>query len=135
MAGLATGKRQQEQVNDLIRALQDFEWDMHSKITARGYFPREWREVWETRSHRKTRVTIRVDDDVLKFFRSMGDGYGPRMNTILRAFMQTRLSGLIEGEDLAARFREDWMGKPRPSSTRIMAELRGKLGEDPDVDV
>ncbi|MEM7641036.1 MAG: BrnA antitoxin family protein [Pseudomonadota bacterium] len=113
--GQAMGRRQAEHQSDMIRAMHAFEWDMHSTITRAGRLPSEWREIWETRSAKKERVTLRVDADVVRFFKSMGDGYGPRMNAVLRSFMQARLAGLIEGEDLAASYREDWMGAPRPS--------------------
>jgi uncharacterized protein (DUF4415 family) len=35
----------------------------------------------------KTPVSIRVDDDVLHWFRSFGPGYQTKMNTVLRAYM------------------------------------------------
>lgn len=35
----------------------------------------------------KTAISIRLDDDVLDFFRSLGPGYQSRMNAVLRAFM------------------------------------------------
>ena len=132
MAELAKGARQRDHINDMVRTLETFQWDMHSRITAVGYFPPLWREIWETRGRSKTRVTVRIDDDVLRFFRSMGDGYGPRMNGILRSFMLARLGGLIEGEDLAPKYRQSWMGKPRPSFEQAMAEHRAVMGRDAD---
>jgi uncharacterized protein (DUF4415 family) len=36
----------------------------------------------------KVAISIRVDQDVLKFFRRIGTGYQTRMNTVLRAFME-----------------------------------------------
>jgi uncharacterized protein (DUF4415 family) len=36
----------------------------------------------------KARITIRVDSDVLKFFKGMGNGYQKRINAVLRAYMQ-----------------------------------------------
>lgn len=35
----------------------------------------------------KIAISIRVDQDVLKFFRRIGTGYQTRMNAVLRAFM------------------------------------------------
>lgn len=35
----------------------------------------------------KVAISIRVDRDVLKFFRRIGTGYQTRMNAVLRAFM------------------------------------------------
>jgi uncharacterized protein (DUF4415 family) len=38
-------------------------------------------------------ISIRVDEDVLKFFRRIGTGYQTRMNTVLRAFMKRAKAG------------------------------------------
>jgi uncharacterized protein (DUF4415 family) len=36
---------------------------------------------------RKTAISIRVDDDVLAFFKKQGGGYQRRMNAVLRSYM------------------------------------------------
>jgi uncharacterized protein (DUF4415 family) len=41
----------------------------------------------------KVAISIRVDEDVLKFFRRIGTGYQTRMNTVLRAFMERAKAG------------------------------------------
>ncbi len=38
----------------------------------------------------KDHINIRIDHDVLEWFRSTGRGYQTRMNNVLRAFVQTR---------------------------------------------
>jgi uncharacterized protein (DUF4415 family) len=35
---------------------------------------------------RKTQIALRVDDDVLEWFKAQGAGYQTRMNAVLRAF-------------------------------------------------
>lgn len=40
----------------------------------------------------KTAISLRVDPDVLDFFRSAGKGYQTRMNAVLRAYMDARKS-------------------------------------------
>ena len=37
---------------------------------------------------RKSLLSLRIDADVLEWFRSQGRGYQSRMNALLRAFMQ-----------------------------------------------
>jgi len=37
---------------------------------------------------RKQQLTIRVDRDVLEWYRSQGPGYQTRINALLRAYMQ-----------------------------------------------
>jgi len=39
----------------------------------------------------KEQVTLRVDRDVLRWFRSLGPGYQTRINFLLRAYMQEHL--------------------------------------------
>ena len=38
--------------------------------------------------HRKRAISLRVDRDVLEFFKSGGRGYQTRMNAVLRAYME-----------------------------------------------
>jgi uncharacterized protein (DUF4415 family) len=64
--------------------------------------PEEWHEIWRERDRRdekQVRVTLRLDAEVVRFFRSMGKGYQPRMNRVLRAFMHDRLAGLVAGPE------------------------------------
>lgn len=37
---------------------------------------------------RKKQITLRVDDDVLRFFRDLGTGYQTKINQLLRAYME-----------------------------------------------
>ena len=37
---------------------------------------------------KKKQLTIRIDEDVLDFYKSEGEGYQTRMNAVLRAFME-----------------------------------------------
>ena len=39
---------------------------------------------------RKVPISIRVDQDVLEFFKEAGAGYQRRMNAVLRAYMRAR---------------------------------------------
>ena len=78
---------------DVMRRL---EWDLHQKIMTEGRVPDDWHEIARTRGEsRKVRVTLTMEADVLKFFRSLGEGYGPRMNRVLAGFMHARLAGLL----------------------------------------
>ena len=93
-------------------------------------------------------MTIAPEEDVVRFFRGMGEGYGPRMNAVLRAFMHARLAGLLrggetmdylsrrEGEGLDGR-KPGW-GEAQaayedlgPDAARLMSdELGVPLGEE-----
>ena len=52
------------------------------------------------------KVTLALEADVLKFFKSMGEGYGPRINDVLRSYMHARLAGVIRGAETLAHYRE-----------------------------
>jgi uncharacterized protein (DUF4415 family) len=128
MADRKPNRTQHDATNAMIAAMQRFEWDLHHVATREGRVPREWREVWQNRTKRKTRVSLWLDEDVLKLFRSMGPGYGPRMNIVLRSFMYARMAAMLEGEDLLDSYREDWMGKKKPQVQEIVAEME-RLGK------
>jgi uncharacterized protein (DUF4415 family) len=40
----------------------------------------------------KTSIALRVDNDVLEWFKSQGPGYQTRMNAVLRAFRDASIS-------------------------------------------
>ena len=67
--------------------------------------PEGWHAIWrerDRRDHRRKRVTVELDAEVVAFFKAMGAGYGPRMNRVLRAYMHDRLSRRVAGpEDTA----------------------------------
>ena len=39
-------------------------------------------------TQKKQQITIRLDNDVLEWFRAQGRGYQTRINTLLRAYME-----------------------------------------------
>ena len=40
------------------------------------------------REKNKSQVTLRIDSDVLEWFKSQGKGYQTKMNSLLRAYME-----------------------------------------------
>lgn len=116
---------------DVMRRL---EWDLHQKILTEGRVPETWREIAREReTSKKVRVTLTIEEDVLKFFRSMGEGYGPRINRVLAGFMHARLAGLLEGGEtmdyFAKRGAKDLDGaKPGWGDHQKMYEALGPEG-------
>ncbi|WP_299046842.1 BrnA antitoxin family protein [uncultured Tateyamaria sp.] len=45
----------------------------------------------------KTRVTLRMDSDMLAWFRKLGPGYQKRINRVVRVYWLSLLCGHIEG--------------------------------------
>ncbi|MDD9723829.1 BrnA antitoxin family protein [Roseovarius sp. SK2] len=59
--------------------------------------PEEWEglESREPIARPKTRVTIRLDSDMLKWFRRLGPGYGARINRVLRLYWLALIEGRV----------------------------------------
>lgn len=115
-------------------AMRRLEWDLHHHIEATSRVPTEWHEIARRVHDQPTeRVTVRIDRDVLRFFRSMGAGYGPRINQVLRSYMHARLAGVIQGAETIDFFRraEEVHDTDRPlwgTSALALGE-----GEDPSA--
>jgi uncharacterized protein (DUF4415 family) len=50
----------------------------------------DWSQAVKGLPPRKEHINIRVDADVLNWFRDTGKGYQTRMNNVLRAFVESR---------------------------------------------
>jgi uncharacterized protein (DUF4415 family) len=50
----------------------------------------DWSEAVLVIPPKKTAISIRVDEDVLDYFRKEGAGYQRRMNAVLRSYMQQK---------------------------------------------
>lgn len=61
--------------------------------------PEYWSGLdWESEVARKTtRVTIRLDADMVRWFRALGPGYQTRMNRVLRIYWMALMSGYVKG--------------------------------------
>lgn len=60
-------------------ARADPDWD--------GLLDIDWTQIEVTRPARKQPISIRLDEDVLDFFKHGGAGYQKRINAVLRSFM------------------------------------------------
>ena len=76
------------------------DWDfLHAKSDDRIDFsdipklgPDFWKKAVVRMPEKKDSVTLRVDHDVLEWFRRFGGGYQTRMNAVLRAYMRATKS-------------------------------------------
>ncbi|MCX7644596.1 MAG: BrnA antitoxin family protein [Rhodobacteraceae bacterium] len=82
-------------------AMRQFEWDLRHAVFAERCIPAEWKALLEAdRTPDKVRVTLRLDEDVVRFFRThWGQGYQSRINTVLRAFLKLKMSHYASGPD------------------------------------
>ena len=120
---MATAITKAEQVRRVNRhymadAMRMLEWDLHSTILRQMRIPDDWHEIARKKpGQRKTRVTLRLDEDLVKFFRSMGPDWQVRVNHLMSVWMHARLAGLIEGGetmDYLARREEEALDGRRP---------------------
>lgn len=71
----------EEQIEAAARA--DPEWE--------GLLDIDWSDTTLVMPRRKEAISIRLDEDVLSYFKSLGAGYQTRINAVLRHFVeQTR---------------------------------------------
>lgn len=49
----------------------------------------------------ETEVSLKPDDDLVAWFRSLGRGWQPRTNAVLRAYMHAVIAKAIEGAESA----------------------------------
>lgn len=68
----------EEEIEAAARA--DPEWE--------GLLDIDWSKAELVMPRRKGAISIRLDDDVLSYFKSLGAGYQTRINAVLRHFME-----------------------------------------------
>jgi uncharacterized protein (DUF4415 family) len=80
-------------MHDLERLQQDLSVDWLDKSLPDDWNGMEWEEPI---GRHKTRVTLRLDADMVRWFRKLGPGYGPRINRVLRIYWMALLAGQIK---------------------------------------
>jgi uncharacterized protein (DUF4415 family) len=53
----------------------------------------DWSTARIVESESKTLISLRVDPDVLAFFKAQGKGYQTRINAVLRSYVEARKRG------------------------------------------
>lgn len=86
-------RAQSELLSDLI-SLQS---ELRDQWVDRS-LPEGWQGLESTHPVRRaqTRVTLRLDEDMVKWFRRLGSGYQKRINEILRIYWTALVSGRID---------------------------------------
>jgi len=125
-------KTKTERINHyyMMDAMRRFEWDMHHTVFRDQRIPKAWHEIAAEKRETKTKVTIALDDDVIKFFKSMGPGYQPRINDVLRSFMHMKLRGMLNGSETVEEMqRAELQDTLKPKWGQSEAEIEGALRE------
>lgn len=98
-----TRTRHRTYMMDVMRRL---EWDLHNAIELTDRIPEAWHDIaCATPTRKRVKVNLGLDADVVRFFKSMGEGYGPRINLVLQSYMHARLAGIIKGAETVPHFR------------------------------
>ena len=115
-----------------LRSLEaDLRWGMEGSER----IPAEWHAIAQADTPPlKKQVTMRLDADVVAFFRSMGAGHLTRMNAVLRAFMHGRLAGVVKGAE-AVGYQPSPMEAYLAEAATVLALMErhtamGRLGRD-----
>ena len=90
---LATMRRRGESRTDWARLDATTETELEASISADPddvHEAPQWDQAVLGLPPRKEHINIRVDTDVLEWFRQTGRGYQTRMNNVLRAFVESR---------------------------------------------
>lgn len=79
-------------------AMRMLEWDLHQRLMTELRIPEEWHQIAREKGLLdKTRVTLRLDEEIVRFFRSMGTNWQSKVNQVLSVWVHARLAGLING--------------------------------------
>lgn len=93
---------------EMLRHCMDVQSDLKEAHLKGLIIPKEWADISGIPPMPgKDRITIRLDKDVVKWFKNFGPGYQRRVNTVLRVYMLSTLSKELEGA-----FDRDWKGDP-----------------------
>lgn len=93
-------QQKEESFQQLAQVMRDLESDLGWRLKNSPRIPAAWHEIAQSRIQPLKRpLTLRVDEDVVKFFRAMGQGYLTRMNDVLRTFMLARLAEVVKAEE------------------------------------
>ena len=103
--------------HQLGQVLRDLETDLRWTLDGSVRIPEAWHQIAQERQQpAKEKVTLRVDEDVIRFFRAMGQGHLARMNAVLRAFMLARLAEVVKSHP-------DYRMTPKEIEDRVRTEL------------
>ena len=88
-------KRKFEQAKESIMRLH---MHVYGREMQSLHIPEEWQRLTEgyRPQPKKVRITLLLDEDVAKFYRSYGKGYGAFVNDVLKSYAQLRVSKMLE---------------------------------------
>ena len=104
-------RAQAEAMHHVAEALQRLEFDLHYSVGYMRHIPAEWGRIHRHTNPPKSRITIRIDNDILRYFKVQGPGYQRRINDVLRAFVCSRAARFVEEEADITRERDRYWAR------------------------
>jgi uncharacterized protein (DUF4415 family) len=83
-------------LDEIRRMKSRTDWDRLRKAgdhEGETEFPVDWSQVEVVVPEPKRLISLRLDADVVEFFRKQGRGYQTRMNAVLRAYKEAQEKG------------------------------------------
>jgi uncharacterized protein (DUF4415 family) len=107
MADRRRTKSEERSHSELMIELSELELWSRQFMLKDAQIPRAWHAVEAEHpcAPAKTKITARLDADLVRFYRAMGAGYQARMNAILRAYMLAMKAKVIKSAT-----DKDWKG-------------------------
>jgi len=127
----ARSRRARAHYHHLAETLRELEFHLHGRLDGSGQLPEEWQEIARQRGPMpKTKISLWVEGDVLRFFKGMGRGHTVRMAEVLRAFMHARLAEVLGGPEAVAY--APLKAEERRHRIALLRELSGLAAEEED---
>ncbi len=115
-----TEKKRAAHFHEMAERLRKLEVELHHPWAGERAVPAAWSAIAQRpTTGRKARVTLWVEEDVLKFFRALGPLWSTRMAEVLSTFMHARLAGVVKGPEEVSYTR---FILPNPQITREEAD-------------
>ena len=83
-------KEKQRRIHSDLKRLDDAEIDYSDSPATDEKF---WKDAVMVLPNRKTSLTIRLDNDVLDWFKSQGKGYQTKINAVLKSYVSAQKPG------------------------------------------
>jgi uncharacterized protein (DUF4415 family) len=127
-----SGRIAYTQLGQTLRGLEE---DLRWGLAGSARIPVDWHRIAQEQGPPpKTPVTLRLDEDVLRFFRSMGKGHLARMNAVLRAFMLARLAEVVKGYGIFEPTVEDQVAQLKAElSVLVNAQIAAREAAETEL--
>ena len=101
---------------EMMRELEALAIDVHDWKLRQALIPDDWHGIEESTpvKPRRKKVTLALDEDVVRWFQKSGQGYHRRVNAVLRTFMLALISKEILSRGDTNRHGEEIWGKAGP---------------------